>query len=50
MAYFVAFVVAAGFTALNVVMYVMTGSMWSLGAAIFCGAFIPFNLVKIAKG
>lgn len=44
-----ALVVSALGTALNVVMYVLTGSPWSLGAAIFCGFLSLFNLASAAR-
>lgn len=49
MGWSIAFMIAAAFTALNVVMYVMYGQHWyNLAVAIFCGAMALFNLMKAA--
>lgn len=43
---FIALAVSSLSTAINVAMYAVTHSPWSLGAAIFCGIFTVFNLIK----
>lgn len=40
----------AAMTAINVVVYAMTSSPWSLGAALFCGILTVFNLFKATMG